>query len=132
MFDEDQRWQPGHKPGVRDALLLLGASAVCAGLFYLWLGELLESLFYGFLTGCGLAAIGAEFFKFIRAHRAESAPGSTAAAVKSLIGQSFRIGFISTFSRILGELFKLVGIKLFVSAVIALTALIIAGRQHWF
>lgn len=132
MPDQDPGWQPGHQPGVRDALLLLCASLACAGLFYLWLGEPAESLFYGLLTGCGLAAIGAEFYKFIRAHRAESAPGTTGAAVKSLIGQSFRIGFISTFSRILGELFKLVGIKLLISAVIALTALFIAGQQHWF
>ena len=37
--DEKVSWEPGHKPSVRDALLLLLASALCAGLFYLWLGE---------------------------------------------------------------------------------------------
>ena len=42
-----------------DALVLLAASAVCAGLYYLRLRELWPSLFYGALTGCALAAIGA-------------------------------------------------------------------------
>jgi hypothetical protein len=129
---DDPGWQPGHKPGLRDALLLLAASAACAGLYYWRLGEIGPSLFYGALTGCGLAAIGAEFYKFIRSYRAEKPGGDTVAAVKSLVGQSFQIGFVSTFRRVASELFKLVGVKLLVSAVIAVSALFIAGQRHWF
>ena len=130
--NHDKDWRLAEKPSARDALLLLAASAFCAGLFYLRLRELWPSLFYGALTGCALAAIGAEFFKFIKSHRSESGAGSTSAAVRSLIGQSFRIGFISTFAMILRELFKLVGIKLAVALVIALSALFVAGRHHLF
>ena len=130
--DKGNDWQPAEKPSARDALVLLAASAVCAGLFYLRLRELWPSLFYGALTGCALAAIGAEFFKFIRSYRSENGTGSTSAALRALIGQSFRIGFISTFTKILRELFKLVGIKLAVALVIALSALFVAGQHHLF
>ena len=68
------------KPRLQDALVLLGASAVCAGLFYLFLGKLAEALFYGALVGCGLAAIGAEFVKFIRSYRAEHGAGKVSGA----------------------------------------------------
>ena len=130
--NHDKDWRLAEKPSARDALLLLAASAFCAGLFYLRLRELWPSLFYGALTGCALAAIGAEFFKFIRSYRSENGAGNTSAALRSLIGQSFRIGFISTFTKILRELFKLVGIKLAVALVIALSALFVAGRHHLF
>ena len=133
MSDEGkQSWQPGHKPSVRDALVLLGASAVCSALFYLWLGDIVASLGYGVLLGCGLAAIGAEFYKFIGAYRAEHPAGGATAAVRSLVGQAFRIGFVTTFVMVLKELFKLLGIKILVSIVIALTALYVAGKSHWF
>ena len=62
--DEKVSWEPGHKPSLRDALLLLIASALCAGLFYLWLGEVGPALGYGALTGCAIAAIGVEFLIF--------------------------------------------------------------------
>ena len=52
--------------------------------------------------------------------------------MRSLAGQSFRIGFLTTFKGIVIELFKLVGIKILLSVVIALTALFIAGRHHLF
>ncbi len=110
------------KPRLQDALLLLAASAICAGVFYLFIGKWGEALFYGALVGCGLAAIGAEFVKFIRSHRAEHGAASTRGAVGALVSQSFRIGFISTFSAILKELFKLLGVKIFVSIVIAASA----------
>ena len=110
------------KPRLQDALVLLAASAVCAGLFYLFIGELTESLVYGAFLGCGLAAIGAEFVKFIRSHRAEPGAGSTSGAVTALVTQAFRIGFISTFAAILKELFKLIGVKIFVAIVIAASA----------
>ena len=110
------------KPRPRDALVLLAASAVCAGLFYLAIGKVGEALFYGALVGCGLAAIGAEFVKFIRSHRAEHGAGSTGGAVSALVTQAFRIGFISTFAAILKELFKLIGVKIFISIVIAASA----------
>ncbi len=115
--------EPQHdKPRVQDALVLLASSAVCAGLFYLYLGKLTESLVYGAFLGCGLAAIGAEFVKFIRSYRAEPGAGSAAGAVTALVTQAFRIGFISTFAAILKELFKLLGVKIFVSIVIAASA----------
>ena len=115
--------EPQHdKPRLQDALLLLGASAVCAGLFYLFIGKLAESLFYGALVGCALAAIGVEFVKFVRSYRAEHGEGRVGPAVLSLVTQAFRIGFLSTFSRILKELFKLLGVKIVVSIVIAASA----------
>ena len=110
------------KPRPRDALVLLGASAVCSGLFYLSIGKLGESLFYGALVGCGLAAIGAEFVKFIRSYRAEHGADKVSGAVTALVTQAFRIGFISTFTAILKELFKLLGVKIFVAIVIAASA----------
>ena len=133
MSDQGKEpWQPGHAPSLRDALVLLGAAALCSGLFYLWLGEVGPALGYGVLTGIGLAAIGAEFYKFVRAYRAENPDRSTSAALGSLMGQSFRIGFMSTFRMIMGEIIKLVGIKLLISLVIAITAVFIAARGHLF
>lgn len=115
--------EPQHeKPRLQDALLLLGASAVCAGLFFLFIGKLAESLFYGALVGCALAAIGVEFVKFLRSYRAENGPGRVTPAVISLVTQAFRIGFLSTFTKILKELFKLLGVKIVVSIVIAASA----------
>lgn len=128
--NEDKTWRPAEKPSARDALILVAASAFFAGLFFLWLGEPLQSLFYGALTGCALAAVGVEFFKFVRSYNAENGAGRTFAAVRSLVGQSFRIGFVTTFVMIMKELFKLVGIKLAVTIVIALSALFVAGRHH--
>ena len=81
--NHDKDWRLAEKPSARDALLLLAASAFCAGLFYLRLRELWPSLFYGALTGCALAAIGAEFFKFIKSHRSESGAGSTPSASRN-------------------------------------------------
>ena len=115
--------EPQHdKPRLQDALLLLGASAVCAGLFYFFIGKLAESLFYGALVGCALAAIGVEFVKFVRSYRAEHGESRVGPAVLSLVTQAFRIGFLSTFSKILKELFKLLGVKIVVSIVIAASA----------
>ena len=115
--------EPQHpKPRLQDALLLLGASAVCAGLFYLAIGEVAEALVYGVLTGCGLAAIGSEFAKFIRSYREEHGTGRTASAVTALVSQAFRIGFITTFVMIAKELFKLIGVKIFIAVVIAASA----------
>ena len=132
MPDNDNKdWQLAEKPSARDALILIAASALFSGLYYLWLKDLWPSLFYGALTGCALAAVGAEFVKFIRSYRAEHGGGGTFTAVRSLVGQSFRIGFVTTFWMILKELFKLVGIKFAVTLVIALSALFIAGRQHF-
>ena len=119
MNPEEPRYD---KPRLRDALVLLASSAICAGLFYLYLGKLTESLVYGAFLGCGLAAIGAEFVKFIRSYRAEPGTGSAIDAVTALVTQAFRIGFISTFSKILKELFKLLGVKILVSIVIAASA----------
>lgn len=110
------------KPRLQDALVLLVASAVCSGLFYLFIGKLGESLVYGAMVGCGLAAIGAEFVKFIRYYRAEHGAGKVSAALTALVTQSFRIGFISTFVTISKELFKLLGVKIAVSIVIAASA----------
>ena len=110
------------KPRLQDALVLLASSAVCAGLFYLFTGNVTESLVYGALLGCGLAAIGAEFVKFIRSYRAEPGAGSATGAVTALVTQAFRIGFISTFAMIMKELFKLLGVKIAVSIVIAASA----------
>jgi hypothetical protein len=123
-------WQPGQAPSVRDALFLLGAAALCSGLYYLWLGEVGAALGYGVLTGFGLAAMGAEFYKFIRSYRVENPTRSTGAALKSLVGQSFRIGFFSTMRMVIGEIIKLLGIKLLVSLVIAVTAMFIAGHHY--
>lgn len=117
-----QHEPPHPKPRLQDALLLLGASAVCAGLFYLAIGKVAESLVYGALTGCGLAAIGAEFAKFIRSYREEHGTGRTASAVTALVTQAFRTGFITTFVMIAKELFKLLGVKIFISIVIAASA----------
>ena len=128
---EKEEWQPGHKPGMRDALILFGAAAICSALFYLWLREIGAALGYGFLCGFGLAAIGAEFYKFVRNYRAEHPERSAGAALGSLMGQSFRIGFATTFRMVMGEILKLVGIKLLVSLVIALTAMFIAGRHYF-
>ena len=115
--------EPQHdKPRLQDALLLLGASAVCAGLFYFFIGKLAESLFYGALVGCALAAIGVEFVKFVRSYRAEHGESRVGPAVLSLVTQAFRIGFLSTFSKILKELFNLLGVKIVVSIVIAASA----------
>ncbi len=115
--------EPQHpKPRLQDALLLLGASAVCAGLFYLAIGDVAEALVYGTLTGCGLAAIGAEFVKFIRSYREEHGTGRTTSAVTALVTQAFRIGFITTFVMIAKELLKLLGVKIFISIVIAASA----------
>ena len=115
--------EPQHdKPRQQDALLLLGASAVCAGLFYFFIGKLAESLFYGALVGCALAAIGVEFVKFVRSYRAEHGESRVGPAVLSLVTQAFRIGFLSTFSKILKELFNLLGVKIVVSIVIAASA----------
>ena len=115
--------EPQHpKPRLQDALLLLGASAVCAGLFYLAIGKVAEALVYGALTGCGLAAIGTEFAKFIRSYREEYGTGRTTSAVTALVSQAFRIGFITTFVMIAKELFKLLGVKIFISIVIAASA----------
>ena len=119
MNSEEPRYD---KPRVQDALALLASSAVCAGLFYLYLGKVAEALVYGALLGCGLAAIGAEFVKFIRSYRAEPGAGSTTSAVAALVTQAFRIGFISTFVMIMKELFKLLGVKIAVSIVIAASA----------
>ena len=117
------------KPRLKDALVLLASSAVCAGLFYIFTGKLTESLVYGAFLGCGLAAIGVEFVKFIRSYRAEPGAGSASAAVTALVTQAFRIGFISTFGKILKELFKLIGVKILVSIVIAASAwFALAGR----
>ena len=130
MPDEDKEsWEPGHKPSARDALLLLVASAFCAGLFYLWLGEVGAALGYGALTGCALAAIGVEFLKFSRSYRAEHPTANLGAAMQSLIGQSFATGFVTTFRKIMIEMLKLVGIKLLVSVVVAATAIFIAARN---
>ena len=126
MNPEEPRYD---KPRLRDALVLLASSASCAGLFYLYLGKLTESLVYGAFLGCGLAAIGNEFVKFIRSYRAEPGAGSITAAVTALVTQAFRIGFISTFGKILNELFKLIGVKILVSIVIAASAwFALAGR----
>ena len=115
--------EPQHpKPRLRDGLLLLGASAVCAGLFYLAIGAVAEALVYGALTGCALAAIGTEFVKFIRSYREEHGTGRTIGAVTALVTQAFRIGFITTFVMIAKELFKLLGVKIFISIVIAASA----------
>ena len=130
--DGKEGWQPGQAPSVRDALVLLGSAVLCSALFYLWLREIGPALGYGVLTGFGLAAMGAEFYKFVRNYRIENPSRSTAAALKSLVGQSFRIGFFSTFRMIMGEIIKLVGIKLLVSLVIAVTAVFIAARGHLF
>ena len=119
MNPEEPRYD---KPRLQDALVLLASSAVCAGLFYLFIGKLAESLVYGAFLGCGLAAIGAEFVKFIRSHRAEPGAGSATGAVTALVTQAFRIGFISTFAMIMKELFKLLGVKIAVSIVIAASA----------
>ncbi len=133
MSDQGKEpWQPGHAPSLRDALVIVVAAALCSALFYLWLGEVGPALGYGILTGIGLAAIGAEFYKFVRAYRTENPDRSTGAALGSLMGQSFRIGFMSTFRMIMGEIIKLVGIKLLVSLVIAVTAVFIAARGHLF
>jgi hypothetical protein len=128
--DDEEGWQPGQSPSVRDALVLLGSAALCCALFYLWLGEIGPALGYGALTGFGLAAIGAEFYKFVRSYRLENPTRSTSAALQSLVAQSFRIGFFSTFRMIMGEIIKLLGIKLLVSLVIALTAAFLAGRHY--
>lgn len=117
--------EPDHqppKPRLQDALLLLGAAGVCSGAFYLFLGKLTESLVYGSMLGVALAAIGVEFVKFIRSYRAEHGAGKVGAAVTALVTQAFRIGFVTTFVAVARELFKLVGVKLFVSVVIALSA----------
>ncbi len=115
--------EPQHpKPRWQDGLLLLGASAVCAALFYLAIGKVAEALVYGALTGCALAAIGTEFVKFIRSYREEHGTGRTASAVTALVTQAFRIGFITTFVMIAKELFKLLGVKIFISIVIAASA----------
>lgn len=127
MNPEEPRYD---KPRLQDALVLLASSAVCAGLFYLFTGNVTESLVYGALVGCGLAAIGAEFVKFIRSYRAEPGAGSATGAVTALVTQAFRIGFISTFAAIMKELFKLLGVKIAVSIVIAASAwFAIAGHS---
>lgn len=113
---------PHGKPRLQDALLLLGASAVCAALFYLAIGKVAESLVYGALTGCGLAAVGVEFVKFIRSYREEHGTGRTGSAVAALVTQAFRIGFVTTFVMIAKELFKLIGVKIFIAIVIAASA----------
>ena len=113
---------PHGKPRLQDALLLLGASALCAVLFYLAIGKVAESLVYGALVGCGLAAVGAEFVKFIRSYREEHGAGRTGSAVAALVTQAFRIGFITTFVMIAKELFKLIGVKIFIAVVIAASA----------
>lgn len=122
--------EPQHpKPRLQDALLLLGASAVCAVLFYLAIGNLAEALVYGALTGCALAAIGTEFVKFIRSYREEHGTGRTTSAVTALVSQAFRIGFITTFVMIAKELFKLIGVKIFISVVIAASAWFALSRS---
>ena len=113
---------PHGKPRLQDALLLLGAAAVCAALFYLAIGKVAESLVYGALTGCGLAAVGVEFVKFIRSYREEHGTGRTGSAVAALVTQAFRIGFVTTFVMIAKELFKLIGVKIFIAIVIAASA----------
>ncbi len=123
---------PHRKPRLQDALLLLGASAACAALFYLAIGKVAESLVYGALTGCGLAAVGTEFVKFIRSYREEHGTGRTGSAVAALVTQAFRIGFVTTFAMIAKELFKLIGVKIFVSVVIAASAWFALAGRGWF
>lgn len=123
---------PHGKPRLQDALLLLGASAVCAALFYLAIGKVAESLVYGALTGCGLAAVGVEFVKFIRSYREEHGTGRTGSAVAALVTQAFRIGFVTTFVMIAKELFKLIGVKIFISVVIAASAWFALAGRGWF
>ncbi len=123
---------PHGKPRIQDALLLLAASSVCAGLFYLAIGKLAESLFYGALTGCGLAAVAVEFVKFIRSYREEHGAGRTGSAVAALVTQAFRIGFVTTFVMIAKELFKLIGVKIFISVVIAASAWFALAGRGWF
>lgn len=119
---------PHGKPRLQDALLLLAASALCAGGFYLAIGKIAESLFYGALTGCGLAAVGTEFVKFIRSYREEHGTGRTGRAVAALVTQAFRIGFVTTFVMIAKELFKLIGVKIFIAIVIAASAWLALSR----
>ena len=123
---------PHGKPRLQDALLLLGAAAVCSGLFYLAIGEVAEALVYGALTGCGLAAVGVEFVKFIRSYREEHGTGRTGSAVAALVTQAFRIGFVTTFVMIAKELFKLIGVKIFISVVIAASAWFALAGRGWF
>ena len=123
---------PHGKPRLQDALLLLGASAVCAALFYLAIGKVAEALVYGALSGCGLAAVGVEFVKFIRSYREEHGSGRTGSAVAALVTQAFRIGFVTTFVMIAKELFKLIGVKIFISVVIAASAWFALAGHGWF
>ena len=110
------------KPRLQDALLLLGAAGACSGVFYLFLGKLTESLVYGSMLGAALAAIGVEFVKFTRSYRAEHGAGKVGVALSALVTQAFRIGFVTTFVAVSRELFKLLGVKLLVSLIIALSA----------
>ena len=127
---------PLEKPGVRSAIVLLIPAALCSGLFYLWLGQWPEALGYGALLGCGIAAIGFEFFKFILWHRAGREDGrkegSAARALWDLARGAFRVGFVKTFTEVLREIFKLVGLKVIVSIVIAVTAFFVVRTTHLF
>jgi len=123
---------PLDRPSLKAALVLLVPGAVCAGLFYLWLGKVGESLVYGGMLGCGAAAMTVEFIKYFRSHRQHpSADGGTAgSAAWGLARSAFRVGFVKTFSEILREIFKLAGLKLVVTVVIAVIAFFVARGSH--
>ena len=125
---------PLDRPSLKAALVLLVPGAVCAGLFYLWLGKIPESLAYGCLLGGGLAAMVLEFVKYGRwlhdnpGARDRSATG----AALNLALQAFRLGFMRTAIELARELLKLVGLKLVASAVLAAVVFFIARAEHWF
>lgn len=121
---------PLEKPSLAAALALLLPAVLCAGLFYLWLGDWRAALTYGGLLGIGLAAMGVEFYKFIHWHHADGKSGSAGRAVLELARGAFRVGFVKTFSEVMREILKLIGLKFVVSVVIAVTAFFVARSTH--
>ena len=111
---------------------LMVTAALCAGLFYLWRGDWREALTYGGLLGIGLAAMGWEFYKFIYWHRVDGKAGSASNAVWHLARGAFRVGFVKTFTEVMREILKLIGLKFVVSVVIAVTAFFVARSTHMF
>lgn len=124
---------PLERPSLQAALVLLVPGALCAGLFYLWLGKPGEALAYGGLIGCGLAAITVEFVKYARSVREHPGEHSSAAgAVLGLALAAFRVGFMKTAWELGRELVKLVGLKVIASVVFALVVYLIARAEHLF
>lgn len=122
------------RPSLKAALALLLPAALVAGLFYLWLRDLAQALVYGGMLGAGLAAIGVEFIKYFRSYREHpgEAGASPAGAMRDLAVSAFRLGFVKTFTEIIREIFKLIGLKVVVSIVIAVTAFFVARSTHLF